>query len=98
MNKSKSQTNTIRKYIIPILLIFISSVCSRDKSDAERILEDGLEVVINRHEPYIVEGETKTLNLEEDFIIDLEEDEIAKLGLTDVWGFDVDSNRNIYFF
>lgn len=74
------------------------SACSNKKSDAEKIREDGVEVIINRNAPYIVEGHTKILNLKEDFIIDLEEDDLAALGLTDVWGFDVDSKRNIYFF
>jgi len=33
----------------------------------QRIIEDGAEVVVNRIEPYTVEGELSQLNLEEEF-------------------------------
>lgn len=98
MKNTKIQRTRIKICFFLIVLLSFFSVCSNNNSGAERIIEDGIEVVINRHEPYIVEVETKTFNLKEDFIIDLEEDEMATLGLTDIWGFDVDSKRNIYFF
>jgi len=64
----------------------------------ERYVEGGVEVVINHLEPYKIKGEPSTLHLEEEFTIDTERDEIVELGLTDIWGFDVDSEENIYFF
>jgi hypothetical protein len=81
-----------------MILLYFLSVCSNDKTGAERILENGIEVIFNQNEPYIAEGKTEALSLKEDFKIDLESDDLATLGLTDVWGFDVDSKRNIYFF
>jgi hypothetical protein len=76
------------------LLIF----CSPKQDETERIMEDGVEVIINHLEPYKIEGEPSTLHLEEEFTIDTERDEIAKVGLADIRDFDVDSQGNIYFF
>jgi len=42
--------------------------------------------------------EPAQLVLEEEFTIDTEVDEIAELGLTDIWGFSVDSHDDIYFY
>ena len=55
-----------------------------------------MEVIVNHLEPYKIEGEPSNLVLEEKFTIDTERDEIVELGLTDIWGFDVDSEANIY--
>jgi hypothetical protein len=84
--------------LFTIVLFCFLCACSDDTNEAEWIREDGIAIVVNRNEPYIVEGKTESLSLKEDFIIDLEADDLAVHGLTDVWGFDVDSNRNIYFF
>ena len=56
------------------------------------------EVIVNNDQPYILKGERKTLSLQQEFIIDLEKDNIAVLGLAEAWGFDVNSEGNIYFF
>lgn len=61
-------------------------------------MEDGVEVIVNYLEPYKIKGEPSTLHLEEEFTIDTEKEEIAELGLTDIRGFDVDSEENIYIF
>jgi hypothetical protein len=84
--------------LFTIVLFCFLCACSDNTTDAEWIREDGIDVVVNRNEPYIVEGRTETLSLKEELFIDLEADDLAAQGLTDVWGFDVDSNRNIYFF
>jgi hypothetical protein len=96
-NSNIQRDRMLSSLFLTTLLCFIS-VCSNDKTDAKRIRENGIAVIINRNEPNITEGKTEVLSLNEDFIIDLEADDLATLGLTDVWGFDVDSNRNIYFF
>ena len=98
MKKTKIQRDRMHSCLFLIIFICFLSVCSNEQNVAERIREDGIEVIINRNEPFIVEGKTATLSFKEIHIIDLEEEDLAALGLTDVWGFDVDSNRNIYFF
>ena len=55
-----------------------------------------MEVVLNHIEPYKIPGGPRTLTLEEEFTIDTENDEIAELGLTEIWAVNVDSEGNIY--
>jgi len=59
-------------------------------------MEDGVEVILNRIEPYKIPGAPSTLTLGEEFTIDIESDEIAELGLTDIWAVNVDSGGNVY--
>jgi len=59
-------------------------------------MEDGVEVILNRMKPYKIQGESSTLTLGEEFTIDTESEEIAELGLTDIWAINVDSEGYIY--
>lgn len=84
-----------------ILLVSVLSLlicCSPKQEEVERIMEDGVEVAINPSEPSKITGEPSTLLIEKEFSIDTEKDKIAKFGLTDIQGFDVDSEENIYCF
>lgn len=81
------------------LLGILALLCSCDsQSDVpNRIMEDGVEVVLNRLEPTKIAGEPTTFTLEKEFSIDTEDDTIAGLGLTDIgYYFDVDSEGYIY--
>lgn len=60
-------------------------------------MEDGVEVVLNNQKPYVIKGEPNSLTLEQDYVFDLERDDLAELGMSDTIGFDVDSGANIYF-
>jgi hypothetical protein len=62
----------------------------------ERIMEDGVEVIINHLEPYRIKGEPSNIHLEKEFVLDTENDVMVNLGLTDIGEFDVDSKGNIY--
>ena len=86
MNKS------IYLFLLLCLLIF----CGQKQDEVEIIIEDGIEVVLNHLEPYKIKGEAGNLILQEQFTIDTEKDEIAAIGLSDISGFDVDSEGNIY--
>lgn len=87
------------KKLIYIILIFSLFLCCGTKQEkVERIIEDGVEVVINHLEPYRINGEPNTLTLEEEFTIDTERDDIAEFGVADIQDFDVDFEGNIYFF
>jgi len=87
------------KQTIPLFILISCLFCScgpaQDKF--EKIVEDGVEVVLNHIEPYQLKGESSTFSLKEEFRIDTEMDKIAKIGLTDLRSFDVDSQGNIYF-
>jgi len=85
------------KKLIYLFLILSLFLCCGPKQDrVEKIIEDGVEVVLNHVEPYKTPGEPRTLTLEEEFTIDTENDEIAELGLTEIWAVNVDSKGNIY--
>jgi hypothetical protein len=64
--------------------------------EIEKKMENGVEVVINHIEPYKVKGEPSTFTLKKVLSIDLEREETLKIGLTDIYDFDVDSKGNIY--
>jgi hypothetical protein len=82
---------------LTLLIPLVFSACSPKGELPERIMEDGVEVVLNRIEPYTIEGTPGILSLQQEFTIDTERDEIAGLGLTDIGNsFDIDSQGNIY--
>jgi hypothetical protein len=57
-------------------------------------MEDDVEVVLNRNEPYKTGGKLSRLSLEEELVIDFERDDLAALGIADF--LDVDSAGNLY--
>ena len=63
----------------------------------EKIIENGVEVVINHLEPYQIKGELSSLVLEEELSIDFASDEIGELGIADATNFEVASDGTIYF-
>lgn len=87
----------MKKHITLILILLIFSNCAPKQEKIERIIEDGVEVVLNHLEPYKIKGEPIALTLEEEFTIDTERDDLALKGLTEITTFDVDSEGNIYF-
>ena len=87
----------MKKYITFILILLIFSYCTPEQEKVERIIEDGVEVVVNHIEPYQIKREPSTFSLEEEFVIDLERDNLAEIGLTEIHDFAVDSTGNIYF-
>jgi hypothetical protein len=86
----------MKKFFYLVIVVSIMSNCSPKQGHVERIIEDGVEVVLNHLEPYRIKGEANNLILKEQFTIDTEKDEIVALGLSDISGFDVDSEGNIY--
>ncbi len=89
----------MKRFISCFFLILFIYCCASQQDVVEKILEDGVEVVINHLEPYQLSGEPTSLKLEEELNIDFEDDEIAKIGLTgSPAGVDVDSIGDIYLF
>lgn len=86
------------KKIIYLVLIFSLFLCCVSKQEkVGKIIEDGVEVVINHLEPFQIKGEPSDFSLEKEFSIDTEKDKIAELGLTDIGVyFDADSEGNIF--
>ena len=88
----------MKKYILIIFFLSLFLYCGTEQQQVKKHMENGLEVVINHQEPYRMKGEPTTITIEEEFTIDTEKDDIAELGLTDIWGFSVDSQDDIYFY
>ncbi len=86
----------MRKAGICCLALIALLSCSTREGCVERIIQDGVEVVLNRIEPYEVKNEQSGFSLERLFSIDTEEEKYVELGLGDIASFDVDSDGNIY--
>jgi len=85
------------KKIIYLILIFSLFLCCGPKQEKiDKAKEDGVEVVLNHLKPYRIKAESGNLRLEKEFSIDLENEEILKIGLIDIETFDVDQEGNIY--
>lgn len=87
----------MKKLLYLVLFLPLIYSCGPKQDQVDRIIEDGVEVIINRIESYEIEGELSKLVLEEQFLIDLESENFAQIGMIDPGGFDVDSEGNIYF-
>jgi len=87
----------MKRLVFLIIILSLSFYCGPKQDEVERIMEDGVEVVINHLEPYKIKGESSTFHLEEEFVIDLERNDLAEIGLTEISDFAVDSTGNIYF-
>jgi hypothetical protein len=87
----------MRKIIYLCLILSLFLYCGLKQEKVDKIMEDGVEVVINHIEPYKIKGEPSTFTLDKKFVIDLEREDLAEIGLTEIQAFDVDSKGNIYF-
>jgi hypothetical protein len=93
----KGGRGNMKKLFHLIIILSLSIYCGPKQEEVERIMEDGVEVIVNHLEPYKIKGEPNTLHLTEEFIIDTDKDDIAATGLTHVQNFDVDSEGSLYF-
>ena len=85
------------KRLAPLALFLLTfNFCAPTGEKPEKIMENGVEVVVNHLEPYKIKGESTTFSLKKEFTIDTERNDIAKLGLVDVDSFAVDIEGNIY--
>jgi hypothetical protein len=86
----------VKKIVLIAIVFSLLSGCGRKQDEVEKMIEDGVEVVLNHLEPYKIEGIRASLTLEQEMAIDTEDDEIANTGLVDMETFDVDENGNTY--
>ena len=85
----------MKKAFILWLCFFLLSGC-QSQSKIDKTREDGVEVVLNHLQPYIIKGESSTPVLEKVFSIDIEREDLLKIGLTDIETFDIDEQGNIF--
>jgi len=84
----------MKKFGIFLYIVLFLLLCGPKQDKVERKVENGVEIVINHLEPYKI-GSQSSLTLEEILTIDTEDEEIANLGIPDIFGFSVNS-REIY--
>jgi len=77
-----------------LAVICLVSSCKKSKWQGSIEVIGGVSVIKN---PLLPKNEDKSFfQLEESFIIDFERDDLANVGITEILGFDVDSQGNIY--
>jgi hypothetical protein len=86
----------MKKFGIFLYIVLFLLLCGPKQDKVERIIEDGIEVVVNHLEPYQIKGEPTTLTLEEEFVINMESEKIAEIGMSHISMFGVDSLGDIY--
>jgi hypothetical protein len=70
--------------------------CGSKEPRVDRLIEEGVEVVLNHVEPYQIKGQPATFSLEEILSIDLEREDLARAGLMGGGEWDADDDGNIF--
>lgn len=83
--------------VIALILFCFCGPKEKRAEKVEKIIEDGVEVIVNHLEPYKIKGEPTTFSIEEESVIDTESEDLAELGIGSIDGGDVDAESNIYF-
>jgi len=82
--------------ILPLVLVLCFTYGCQDKeANVERFLENGVEVVQNLS---LSLDKSEFPVLTQILSIDTENDDLAEYGLSDIWGFDVNSSGDIFIF
>ena len=71
----------MKKLIYLVLILSLFFYCAPKQEKVEKIMEDGVEVIINHLESYKVKEESSQLVLEEELKIDFENSKFADIGL-----------------
>ena len=77
-------------------MVLVSVSCGNQKEKIDRTIDNGVEVVRNKLEPFSTRSIPKMPRVENKVLLDFQSAEITKLGIADIRGFDVDSEGNIY--
>jgi hypothetical protein len=86
----------LKKSVFIALASLFIAACSSRIEGPKRIVEKGIEVIVNDTGPYLVKGEPHALSLHEEFRIDTESDALSAAGLSDIAAVDADSQGRIY--
>lgn len=79
-----------------LLGIGLLASCGSRETRIDKVIEDGVEVVLNHIDPYRIKGQPITITLEKVLSIDLEREDLAKAGLLSGGEWDVDDDGNIF--
>jgi len=82
-------------FVCLVAMSFLAS-CGSKQPKVDKVIEDGVEVVLNHLEPYLLKGQPSQLKLEEETRIDFEQAKYGGLGLKEPDFAEADSQGNIY--
>lgn len=78
------------------MITFLLYSCGEKQKSVERIFEGSVEIIRNNLEPYKIKREPRDFVLKDEFLIDIENEEILKIGLTKIILFEADEHGNVY--
>jgi hypothetical protein len=87
-----------KKYIFVLSLAFLQADCSPQTTGPQRMVENGIEIIVNGPPIYPDDGRARTISLQEEFRLDIEDAAMTTAGLTDIATIDFDSRSNLYVF
>jgi hypothetical protein len=99
----KNSFRRVRPWLLisALFLLISPSSCNKQRAEApviDRTFENGIEVIQNHLDPYVLPGEPTDFRLEEEMSIDFGGPEIGELGIADAMSFEVDEKGHVYFF
>jgi len=86
----------MRQFLFCLSGIALLLACCGKQPPVEKIVEGGVEVVLNHYEPYEVRGEPSHLSLREEIRIDFENAKLSDLDLKEPSFVEADSKGNIF--
>jgi len=86
----------MKKYLLILIILPVLTGCGSSPVEVERIVEDGIEVVLNPLEPVPMDSNPFSITIREEFRLDTGDDTMAERGLTDILAFDIDEEGGIY--
>jgi len=86
----------MKKNVWLAILLLVISGCGGHENRVEKVMEEGVEVVLSGTEPYELPGVPSPYDLEEEWVIDLEAEDVERAGLYQIDTFAVDDAGNIY--
>ena len=86
----------MKKVFVLVIIVVVSVSCGSQKEKIDKTVENGVEVIRNKLEPFSTRSIPKMPRVEKKVLLDFQSAEITKLGIADIRGFDVDSEGNIY--
>jgi hypothetical protein len=90
------EEGTMKKLFCFLVGISFLVSCGGKQPKVDKVIEDGVEVVLNHLEPYVLKGQPSHLNLEEETRLDFEKEEYSGLGLKEPDFAEADSQGNIF--
>jgi hypothetical protein len=88
----------MKRFYLCLFGVALLVSCGHKQPPIEKLYEDGVEIVLNHAQPFRPKGAPGSLHLEQELTIDTERADLVENGVVDIWGFEVNSQGDIYIF